>query len=145
MQLPANLFLDLLNSTAHEVDPNEDELSTYLAAPCENISDENVLVWWRGQTQYPRLSRMAISYLTCPSEFLSFSHLVKLADLLSSATSVDVERIFSHGRILLPHTRNRMTSTTARALMCVGEWSRLGWVQDSDVVAALSVDSDSDD
>ena len=47
-------------------DADTDELAVYLASPCENVTDDDVLAWWRGQTQYPRLSRMAVSYLSCP-------------------------------------------------------------------------------
>lgn len=52
-----------------------------------------------------------------------------------SATSVDVERVFSRGRILLSHIRNRLTVQSTRALMCLGTWSKLGLVKDSDVRA----------
>ncbi len=40
------------------------------------------------------------------------------------ATSIDVERVFSRGRFLLPYTRNRVKGQTMRALMCLGAWSR---------------------
>ncbi len=39
------------------------------------------------------------------------------------ATSIDVERVFSRGRFLLPYTRNRVKGQTMRALMCLGAWS----------------------
>jgi hypothetical protein len=52
-----------------------------------------------------------------------------------TATSVDVERIFSRGHILLSHIRNRLSAQSTRALMCVGLWSQLGYVKDSDVLA----------
>ncbi|KIM54541.1 hypothetical protein SCLCIDRAFT_35225, partial [Scleroderma citrinum Foug A] len=64
---------------------------------------------------YPRLARMAIDYLTIP------------------ATSVDVERLFSRGRVLLSHNRNRLSSQTTRALLCLGDWSCLGLVNSDDV------------
>ncbi|KIL58825.1 hypothetical protein M378DRAFT_85883, partial [Amanita muscaria Koide BX008] len=67
---------------------------------------------------YPRLSRMARDYLTIP------------------ATSVNVERVFSMGRILLSHLRSRLSVQSTRALMMVGAWSRLGYVKDNDVKAA---------
>lgn len=51
------------------------------------------------------------------------------------ATSVDVERVFSQGRLLLSHVRSRLSVQSTRALMCVGGWSLLGYVQDSDVKA----------
>jgi hypothetical protein len=51
------------------------------------------------------------------------------------ATSVDVERVFSQGRLILSHVRNRLSAESTRALMCLGVWSRLGYVHDSDVKA----------
>ena len=53
-----------------------------------------------------------------------------------SATSVDVERIFSQGRILLSHIRSRLTVQSTRALMCLGIWSLKGFVKDGDILAA---------
>ena len=46
-----------------------------------------------------------------------------------------MERIFSKGRIILSHIRNRLSAQSIRALMCVGEWSKLGYVRDKDVLA----------
>ena len=47
--------------------------------------------------------------------------------------SVDVERIFSRGRLLLSHVRSRLSVQTTRALLCLGGWSLLGLVKDKDV------------
>ena len=60
--------------------------------------------------------------------------------------SIDVERLFSHGCILLSHTRNRLSAERTCALLCVGQWSKLGWVQESDIepVEVIQVDSDSE-
>ncbi|KIK42772.1 hypothetical protein CY34DRAFT_82964, partial [Suillus luteus UH-Slu-Lm8-n1] len=66
---------------------------------------------------YPHLSRMALNYLSIP------------------ATSVDVERTFSHGRLLLSHVRSRLSTQTTRALLCLGSWSLLGLVKDKDVMS----------
>jgi hypothetical protein len=53
----------------------------------------------------------------------------------SVATSVDVERVFRKGRILLSHLRNRLSVQSTRTLMCLGAWSLMGYVRDSDVKA----------
>ena len=53
------------------------------------------------------------------------------------ATSVDVERVFSHGRIVLSHLRSRLSVQSTRALMCLGVWSALGYVKDSDIKAVV--------
>jgi len=54
----------------------------------------------------------------------------------SLATSVDVECVFSKGRLLLSHVRNRLTVDSTWALLCLGEWSRLGFVHKEDLQAA---------
>jgi len=48
---------------------------------------------------------------------------------------VEVERVFSKGRLLLSHVRGRLSVQSTRALMCLGYWSLLGYVKDSDVKA----------
>ncbi|KIL54234.1 hypothetical protein M378DRAFT_92935, partial [Amanita muscaria Koide BX008] len=68
---------------------------------------------------YPGLSRMARDYHSIP------------------ATSVDVERIFSGGRMLLSYLRNRLQVESTRALLCVGEWCKKRIMTDKDLLAAL--------
>ena len=50
---------------------------------------------------------------------------------------MDVERVFSQGRLLLSHIRSRLSVQSTRALMCLGVWSLLGFVRDSDVKAVV--------
>ena len=65
------------------------------------------------------------------------------ADASNPATSVDVERVFSKGRLLLSHVRSRMNANTTRAVLCVGAWSRAGYVKAVDLrKAAQSADLD---
>ena len=47
--------------------------------------------------------------------------------------------MFSQGRILLSHLRNRLSVQSTRAFMCVGVWSHLGYVKDSDIKAIVSL------
>ena len=46
---------------------------------------------------------------------------------------MSVERVFSHGRLVLPYVRNRLSSQSIRALLCLGDWSLQGFVKDGDV------------
>ncbi|KAI1788192.1 hypothetical protein LXA43DRAFT_895039, partial [Ganoderma leucocontextum] len=48
------------------------------------------------------------------------------------ATSIDVERLFSRGRLVLSHVRNRLSAQSVRAILCVGSWSVLGLVKSDD-------------
>lgn len=43
--------------------------------------------------------------------------------------------MFSKGRILLSHVRNQLSVQSTRALMCLGAWSLMGYVKDSDLKA----------
>ena len=45
--------------------------------------------------------------------------------------------MFSQGRLLLSHIRSRLSVQSTRALMCLGVWSLLGFVRDSDVKAVV--------
>ena len=49
------------------------------------------------------------------------------------ATSVDVERVFSKGRLLLSHVRNRLSARSTRALLCLGSWSKLDFIHSDDL------------
>ncbi|KAF5324406.1 hypothetical protein D9619_011183 [Psilocybe cf. subviscida] len=116
-----NIFdnMDRLQPVASE--ETQDKLAQYLAAPVEKVSDG--LKWWTARKQmYPRLSRMALDYLSIPP------------------TSVDVERVFSQGRIELSHLRNCLSAQTVRATMCVGAWSKAGYVRSDDITAVVMRD-----
>jgi len=56
------------------------------------------------------------------------------------ATAVDVEHIFSHGRLVLPYVHSCLNVQLTHALMCVGSWSLLGLIDDSDIKEALELD-----
>jgi hypothetical protein len=45
--------------------------------------------------------------------------------------------VFSQGRLLLSHIRSRLSVQSTRALLCLGVWSLLGYVKDSDVKAVV--------
>jgi hypothetical protein len=83
---------------------------------------------------------MALDYLTIPGECSCASWYRYL--IVCSATSVDVERIFSRGRLILSHVRNRLSAQTTRALLCLGSWSLLGMVRDEDVLKVVVLDDE---
>jgi hypothetical protein len=90
-------------------------------------------MWWvERQAIYPRLSRMARDYLSIPGKFiLIFEENTSLNTTL--ATSVDVERIFSKGCLLLSHVRNRLSVDSTRALLCLGNWANHGMIKSEDI------------
>ena len=78
---------------------------------------------------------MALDYLSIPG--MPFFHLLLCSpDIFCAATSVDVERTFSQGRLLLSHVRSRLAVQSTRVLLCLGVWSLMGYVDDGDVKAA---------
>ncbi|KDR67829.1 hypothetical protein GALMADRAFT_146839 [Galerina marginata CBS 339.88] len=111
-----NMFDALPALTAPPPTELHSELERYLNTDIEDVTDP-IRWWYVRKTTYPRLHRMALDYLTIP------------------ATSVDVERVFSQGRLLLSHVRSRLSVQSTRALMCLGGWSLMGYVRDSDVKA----------
>ena len=87
---------------------------------------------------------MALDYLTVPGEFSCYP--LKQVLMVFSATSIDVERIFSRGQLVLSHIRNRLSAQTTRALLCLGSWSLLGMVKDKDMLkVALLNDVEGDE
>ena len=50
------------------------------------------------------------------------------------ATSINVEQLFSCECGFLSHTRNRLS-----ALLCLGSWSKAGFVHDNDVKAVTAL------
>ena len=53
------------------------------------------------------------------------------------ATTVDIECVFSQGRLLLSHVRSCLSVQSTHALMCLGIWSKMGYVKDSDIKAVV--------
>jgi hypothetical protein len=107
-----------------------DELTRFLTSPTERTLDP--LRWWADrQAIYPRLSRMARDYLLVPGKFSFLLIIIFL--IISLATSVDVERVFSKGRLILSHVRNRLSVESMRAVMCLNNWITAGLVSQDDV------------
>ena len=50
-----------------------------------------------------------------------------------------MECVFSKGRLLLLHIQNRMSAKSTRALLCLGAWSKLRYVELDDLNAAASL------
>ena len=55
------------------------------------------------------------------------------------ATSIEVERLFSHGHLVLLHTQSQLSVASTHALLCLGSWSRLGLVRDEDLEAVVNL------
>ena len=62
-----------------------------------------------------------------------------------SATSVYIERIFSKGQILLSHLHGHLSVQLTRALLCLGNWSKLGLIKAEDVQAVVLLAEEKDE
>ncbi|TFY58892.1 hypothetical protein EVJ58_g6133 [Rhodofomes roseus] len=120
----SNMFDAARASRKKAAVPIVDELDHYLNTDA-NPAIDSALGWWTSREQrttYPNLSRMAISYLTIPP------------------TSVAVERLFSKGRIFISHLRNGLSAASIRVLLCLNNWSVLGFIKDKDVMSVARED-----
>lgn len=122
-------------------------LDAYLAAPCEAVSDDEVLAWWNNHRAVygAGLRRMAVSYLTAPGTCYVLLAALSCALITQPASTVDVERVFSRGRLVLSHVRNRLSAESTRALLCVGEWSRKGLIKDEDILKVTATAYDANE
>ena len=87
---------------------------------------------------------MARDYLCIPGEFLLLKINV-FSNPYLSATSIDVERLFSKGRLILSHVRNRLSAGTTRELLCLNNWIGQGLVTSEDLKEAASLPEVLDD
>ena len=91
---------------------------------------------------------MALDYLSIPGTFSNPNVRNFLNHQFILATLVDVERTFSQSRLLLSHIHNWLSVQSMRALLCLGIWSKMGYVKDKDMKVATvlpEVGSDEED
>ena len=135
-----NIFDKLPGLSATKKTALADELTQYLATPVEVAKDP--LMWWvKKQAMYLCLSQMVHNYLSIPGLSLYLYIRIKLTLYfnLLLATSVDVERVFSKGRLILSHVRNRLSVNSTRGLLCLGAWSQLGLVNKNNIKIITSL------
>ncbi len=88
---------------------DENEWTRYFRDLCAaNKPGFDLLLWWRdNQNHYPILATMARDYLAIP------------------ASSTESERAFSSSGLILRDHRNRLSTDTMQALVCLKSWIRL--------------------
>jgi hypothetical protein len=59
--------------------------------------------------------------------------------MIMAATSVDVERLFSCGHLLLSHVHSRLSAESTHALLCLRYWSELNLVKMGDVMSVVAL------
>ena len=135
---PSNFFDNILDVTPPPWD-DCDELDHYLAMDTEDVKD-GLMWWYEKRVAFPRLSRMAWDYLSIPGMCTTIPESTLMLIFCPLATTVDVEWVVSHGRLVLPHVRNRLGVESTRASLCVGLWSSLGLVKDGHMKMSLCKD-----
>jgi len=105
------------------------EVDRYLSSDVKHVTDP--LAWWHARrSMYPQLSQMALDYLSIPGKFIS-DRLIDRFNIFT-ATSIDVERLFSRSRLLLSHVCSHLSVQSTHALLCLGMWSECNLVMDDD-------------
>jgi hypothetical protein len=135
-----NIFDNLPSFVPKRSRATFDEIQLYLSTETEDFWIDPIRWWHEKRKTYPRLYRMALDYLTISRYASNFYVLVFHDNIILSATSVDVERLFSHGRLILSHTRSHLSVLSTRAFLCLGSWSLLELVRDEDVHAVGKLD-----
>ena len=126
--------------TASNSSELDNELDCYLCSDVEHVT--NPLVWWYEHCAvFLSLLCMALDYLTIFSEFLIRYHcnLHSFTGIMLTATSIDVEWLFSGGHHIVTHTHSRLSAETTCALLCLGAWSILNLVKIRDVFAMAAL------
>ena len=59
---------------------------------------------------------------------------------MTQAISVDMERAFSRGHLLILHVWSRLHVQTIWALMCIKDWSQQGLIKDTDILAVTMLE-----
>ncbi|CUA75984.1 hypothetical protein RSOLAG22IIIB_01988 [Rhizoctonia solani] len=97
------------SSSTTQVRPDIDSIHSYLETPVVPLDIlwqyGGIIPYWNAQfASRPRLARMALDYLTAP------------------ASSVDAERAFSSGRLMINHLQHQVSSQTFQSQMAIGSW-----------------------
>jgi hypothetical protein len=110
------------------------ELRNYLNEPTQSFDGvEDVVRWWQmRQETFPNLSKMACNYASVPGMKTSIDIFYVLQCVIAS--TVEVERTFSRGRVLLGHLRNRISAETTSRTMDLKAWWDAGIIDISEIV-----------
>ena len=117
--------VDLLDIPMEDIE-EVNELDEYLLKLLEKVCDP-IAWWWDHQMSYPRLSKMALDYLSIPHESfqldcICLSNLTMQSVPMFPATSTAMEQIFSQGWQLLKFTHNCLSGNLIHSLLCLSNW-----------------------
>ena len=122
---------------------NQDPLEAYLETPPLATVEDPIKYWeLRAQSESApgaALARMALDFLSIPGAFIHLlCHDLRLMRDPITATSTDIERAFSRGRLTISRLRFALGDKSVRASTLLGSWARLpGLVSEQDIVALI--------
>ncbi|QRW12433.1 hAT family dimerization protein [Ceratobasidium sp. AG-Ba] len=103
-----------------ECDSIQEYLETPVVSPYVISQYGGVLAYWDSELERrPRVARLALDLLTVP------------------ASSVDAERAFSGGRLMMNRLQHRMSTRTFQAQMAIGSWYGTPLLPELDKVAEI--------
>ena len=62
-----------------------------------------------------------------------------VSSFCSTATSVNVEHVFSNGHLVLAHVYNWLSVESTQATLCLGAWNNLGLIDKDNIRVATSL------
>ncbi|KIJ47636.1 hypothetical protein M422DRAFT_163711, partial [Sphaerobolus stellatus SS14] len=102
------------------LDVNKDELDQYLSTPPDTTCADPIAYWNARLASGSQLAQMGLDILSIP------------------ATSVDVERAFSRGRLMVSRLRHSLNDTTTRNGTVLGSWATLpGLIPEAELVKSF--------
>nr|GAT45036.1 predicted protein [Mycena chlorophos] len=118
---------DVLDAVPVHSDPFEHFINS---EPIAKGNCEDPILWWGTQSPYSsvaaRKKKNNVVLIRMAQDFLG-----------APATSVEIERVFSHSGGMVTKRRHAFSAETIRANSLVAAWSKGGWVPEQEVVAAL--------
>jgi hypothetical protein len=110
----------------------DDELTAYLASP-PDLTVSNPIEYWSKRSG--DLARMGMDICGCPGQSLSVR---KCLSDIEIATSTDVERAFSGGRLTVSRMRHSLSSESTRASTVLGSWVKVdGLIPEQELLKAF--------
>jgi hypothetical protein len=116
-------------------DDLSDKLEEYLNTPMILTKSLDPLMWWHAIGESP-LARMAIDFLSAPSR-LCYSFPGCTSNLIVShlASSCDVERGFSQGRLTVSKLHHSLSDESTRAATVLHVWSEIpGLIPEANII-----------
>ena len=132
-----NIFDNLPALSAPATSELQDDLNRYLNTDPEQVT--TVFKWWyKRRRTYPHLHCMALDYLTSPSGYLKWCAWTTLLTLFFIHSYLCCHQTGFQSRLNCSLSPPQSPQSTW-SLMCIGIWSLLSYVKDSDIKAAIAL------